>query len=429
MPKGRFTSVEYPVPKDEIRPDMALRDTGDTMGIAPGFDPDTEFDPGYNGVDDYGRTLGSPPRPENPYDPQDSQRHQSANLDRLPRSNSRSRSSVPADPAPNTTAVLIKREPTPEDVKMVAVAIKTEDAPDERGFVTFVKSEDGKLDIWNLDHLNLGPSLKVDEDLWVGFSRKVIADTLGGGHQECWLNWQGTEAKGIPYAAFNRSWNSELPRSPGQHGVVFATFRKFNDGTPVDHPIDFFVGENPNDWRYIGRYELGRRGEILPHQLELLPQNVVHNWAKGILKSNWGREWVDKTNEAIVETAELSGDPANLIEFDTEGLRTALNDGRLVIGFTIMKCVGYRSEWHEQLLHYQAHPKPSKSQNKKRKSTGVSKGTPAKRLKNRSGRKASDESHREDGSDDYDGPEDDDELEEGMESVVARSRRSISPEV
>jgi hypothetical protein len=45
-----------------------------------------------------------------------------------------------------------------------------------KAHITFVKSEDGKFDIWNLEHLGLGPPVVVDETFRVGFTRAAISN-------------------------------------------------------------------------------------------------------------------------------------------------------------------------------------------------------------------------------------------------------------
>lgn len=83
-----------------------------------------------------------------------------------------------------------------------------EDGEDEFKHVSFTKSEDGTLDIWNLDGFELGPEITIEDLPKCGFTRKQIADassichcpnllalTLyqahGGGHQECFHHWYG----------------------------------------------------------------------------------------------------------------------------------------------------------------------------------------------------------------------------------------------
>jgi hypothetical protein len=88
-----------------------------------------------------------------------------------------------------------KKEIPPDAVE---VKVKVEGVEDEFKFVSFVKSEDGLLDIWNLDGFDLGPPVKVADKFNRGFSRKVISDALGGGHQEVFHNWGGKKAKGKP---------------------------------------------------------------------------------------------------------------------------------------------------------------------------------------------------------------------------------------
>jgi hypothetical protein len=68
-------------------------------------------------------------------------------------------------------------KPEPEGAK-IAVVIKSEleHEPDLNVHVTFVKSEDGKFDIWNLEHLRLGPPISVEQRFHVGFRRAVISN-------------------------------------------------------------------------------------------------------------------------------------------------------------------------------------------------------------------------------------------------------------
>ncbi|KAG2345211.1 hypothetical protein BDR05DRAFT_988740 [Suillus weaverae] len=274
-------------------------------------------------------------------------------------------------------------KPEPEGVK-IAVIIKSEleHEPDLNAHVTFVKSEDGKFDIWNLEHLRLGPPVVVEKRFHIGFRRSVISNALGGNWQNTFVNWQGPTSKSnrYPYEhhsmALKRSWNPHLPLVPGEHGVVFSGVGSFEDGTPITGSVDVVVSGKPNEWMYFGSYETSRSGEITPHQLHLLPPLVVRTWVEGTLKSKWGQHWVEATNAELVD----KGGEIRLIELTTHGLREALNDGRLVIGFTVMKCVGFRAEWFDQFLHYQAHPKLPTAKKRKKGSSGAKKPS-AKRVK------------------------------------------------
>ncbi|KAG1766437.1 hypothetical protein EDD22DRAFT_878269 [Suillus occidentalis] len=268
---------------------------------------------------------------------------------------------IPEDGPPNSTSsqpqtpnVQVQSDsgfaaikPEPEGAK-IAVVIKSEleHEPDLNAHVTFVKSEDGKFDIWNLEHLRLGPPIIVEQRFHVGFRRSVISNALGGNWQNTFLNWQGPTSKSnrYPYMALKRSWNPHLPLVPGDHGVVFCGVRRFEDGTLITGSVDVVVSGKPNEWVYFGSYETSRSGEITPHQLHLLPPLVVRTWVEGTLKSRWGREWVEDTNSKLVD----KGGEIRLVELTAHGLREALNDGRLVIGFTVMKCVGFRTEWFDQ---------------------------------------------------------------------------------
>lgn len=253
------------------------------------------------------------------------------------------------------SSLAVKAEPVDTTIQVV---IKSENEPDLIERVTFVKSEDGKFDVWNLEHLGLGPPVAVEERFRIGFRRSVISDALGGGHQTTSNNWQGrTKLDKYPYLAMTRSYNPHLPLVPGGHGVVFCGVKRFNDGSLITGPIDLIASDKPNQWVYLGSYETSRWGEISPHQVDLLQPLVIQRWISGALSTLWGRSWVERTNAELID----KGGEIHLIEFTEDGLREALNDGRLVINFTVMKCVRYRTEWFEQFLHYQAHPKTPKT--------------------------------------------------------------------
>ncbi|KAG2131991.1 uncharacterized protein EDB93DRAFT_1255355 [Suillus bovinus] len=241
----------------------------------------------------------------------------------------------PPDTAPsqpsNSIASRSSLTVTPEPVRVdttIEVVIKSENEPDLIERLTFVKGEDGKAYIWNLDNLGLGPPVMVEERFRIGFRRSVISDALGGGYQTTSNNWQGpTKTDKYPYLAMTRSYNPHLPLVPGGHGVVFCEVKA--------------------------------------------------------LKKVWGGSWVERTNAGLVD----KGGEINLIESTEDGIREALDDGRLAINFTVMKCVGYRTEWFEQFLHYQAHPKASTSYKRKKKVSSGAKKPSAKRVKGSEHRK------------------------------------------
>jgi len=69
--------------------------------------------------------------------------------------------------------VVVKREPSPA---LIEVKVKVEDCDDELKHVLFTKSEDGMLDIWNLDNFDLRPEIAVPELFNKGWTRKEISD-------------------------------------------------------------------------------------------------------------------------------------------------------------------------------------------------------------------------------------------------------------
>jgi hypothetical protein len=69
-----------------------------------------------------------------------------------------------------------------------------------------------------------------------------------------------------------------------------------------------------------------------------------------------------------------------LVEYSEHGLTEALEDGRLIINFTVMKCVRYQPDKFKRLLYYEKHPKPPK---KASTSKGSSSKKPAQKQKRR----------------------------------------------
>lgn len=231
-----------------------------------------------------------------------------------------------------------------------------------------------------------------------------------------------------------------MPNGPGQHGVVFCAFHKFNDGSKVNQPIPFFVGEGRNDWRFYGDYSVKRWGEISPAHLHRLPPTVLSLWIHGALKTEWGKSWVNTSNDALSKRAEETGTDAVLIVYSETGLTEALHDGRLIVNFTIMKCVSYQSDKYKRLVYFERHPKPvgKGSSTKKRarvprrgneqldtsseesddESSGKRKkgrnqiSTPAKRAKGQKGQAIKEEARVSDGGSELEYVEDS-ELEEG----------------
>ncbi|KII92910.1 hypothetical protein PLICRDRAFT_27852 [Plicaturopsis crispa FD-325 SS-3] len=311
----------------------------------------------------------------------------------------------------NSSPIRQSREPSPPSRELVRsespkadrikVTVKAEDEEDDFRYVSFTKSEDGRLDLWDLSGFNLRPCIEVSPEKNVGFTRKVISDAFGGGHQACFHNWQGQKATRRPHLTFNREWNPQLPGLPGQHGTVLCGFNKFNDGTKVSMPIDFFVAERENWWVYKGTYSLKLWGEIEPTHLHLLPPSVVTKWIIGTLSSQWGKSWVEGSNEELREKCERTGRHFEPIEFSAPGLRKGLNEGSLIISFTIMECVGYRDDWFERLLYKKAHPDPPR---KKRKASGK-KTAPAKKAKTGRAGKVKKEEPAEELSEDENGQE------------------------
>ncbi|KAF8201257.1 hypothetical protein K438DRAFT_1965766 [Mycena galopus ATCC 62051] len=289
---------------------------------------------------------------------------------------SASLSSVPdvieQSPQSRDTSDLVVQPKVKDEV--IDVVIKTEGEPDQFKRVTLIKTEDGNFDIWNVDGFGLGPTCEVPEKYNRGFTRKVISDAFGGGHVSCYHHWDPKPDKPakVPFLTFNRSWNNALPASPGLHGIGFFGM---NTCPASPQPVNFFVGEGTNNWRLIGTYDYLRWGEIAPHHISLLPPTVLNNWVDGTLDSQWGKSWIEDTNKKLND--------ARKVVFTRDGVLAALKDGRMVIPFTILKCVGYPQDWFEKLLYYEKHPQPPKGKvkSRKRRAPGKTQGSPKKQAR------------------------------------------------
>jgi hypothetical protein len=126
-------------------------------------------------------------------------------------------------------------------------------------------------------------------------------------------------------------------------------------------PVSFFVGEGTNDWRMYGKYSLQRWGEISPTYISRLPPSVSSLWVRDVLRTDWGKKLVNKTNAELERRAQETGIDAVLVTNSEVGITTALNDGRLIINFMIMECLSYQPDMFETLVYYEKHPKLSGS--------------------------------------------------------------------
>ncbi|KAJ7226685.1 hypothetical protein GGX14DRAFT_626738 [Mycena pura] len=338
----------------------------------------------------------------------------SANGTLLPAESGSSPMPTPNDRSTSTADVPVKEESF--DVK-----IKTEGGSDQFKRVSLVKSEDGKFDIWNVDSFGLRPAVELDTKYTRGFHRKVIGDAFGGGRQECFHHWNlkpGQEDQ--PFVTLKRTWCHSLPTKPGAHGIAFCDL---TDSPLGSQPLNFFVGEGGNDWRLIGTYNFVRGGEIAPSQTSLIPASVVECWVKGTLKTCGGKAKVDAANATL--------DDSRKISLSYESVLRATRDGRLVIPFAVLECVGYPEAWFERLLYYEEHPKPDKAHKapgtpRKRRAAKAGKQAVAKRLQ-KGKRTVKEESDSDSSGEEFDDGDSDDSDFEGPRRIAALPRTRTSP--
>ncbi|KAJ7071473.1 hypothetical protein C8F01DRAFT_1226435 [Mycena amicta] len=273
--------------------------------------------------------LASPPRERSAQTPSSNRESQSAPpQQQTPIRDVSSRLSPESSPP-----IVVKEE-------QLDVVIKQEGEADYFTYVSLIKSESGGYDLWNVNAFNLGPPVQVDAKYrGKGWTRKVISDAFGGNHQVIEHHFSEKATK-TPFLTVQRSWNHALPILPGEHGMGFFGL---NGCRITPEPINIFVGEGPNDWRLLGTYDYLRYGEIAHRHVPLLPPKVLDTWVKGMVENaQWGKESIAEANKYVV-------DDDLKVEQTEESVRAAFLDGRLVMPFTILKCVRFPVDWFEKL--------------------------------------------------------------------------------
>ncbi|KAJ7054130.1 hypothetical protein C8F01DRAFT_1164012 [Mycena amicta] len=282
-----------------------------------------------------------------------------------------------------------------------------------------IKSENGRKAKLDMKPLVSRPHVEVEAKYHGrGWTRTVISRAHGGNTQRVEHHWKARPNSKPAFLTMNRSWNAWAPDGPGQHGVGFLDL---SDRAEALGPISIFVGEGTNDWRLYGTYKYHRKGELSISTLKSLPRCLAV-WVNGIVESSaWGQEFIDEANAALNQTQE------KIEKTSPESVEAALLDGRLVIPFTVLECVGFPEGWFEELEKAQVtcdaeakakaeaeakakadgtwKPPPPKTQRKKRRGPDTQ-GAPRKRVKREKVKVVKTESEAE--YDEEQGDEDDD---------------------
>ncbi|KAJ7235065.1 hypothetical protein C8J57DRAFT_1479737 [Mycena rebaudengoi] len=186
--------------------------------------------------------------------------------------------------------------------EFVDVVMKPEGEPDQPMCVTLVKSED-EIDAWNLD-------------------------AFGGGLVSTRHHFKPKSGESTPpFLTSSRAWNSSLPKTPGMHGILVFTDIS---GCPTQ-TLPVFAKEGTNKWVPEGLYDRRRWGKIDPRHISSIPSSVLEKRAKGMVSSEWRENRV-----------QINGGWRNIYN--------TFLDGRLLLPFTILRCVGYPEDWFERLL-------------------------------------------------------------------------------
>ncbi|KAF7306615.1 hypothetical protein MIND_00452900 [Mycena indigotica] len=230
-----------------------------------------------------------------------------------------------------------------EEEFQLPLLMEEEGKPSYFSYVSLIKSENKGFSIWSVDAFNLGPTVDVPARyIAKGWTRKAISKAFGGNTQIVHHHF-GSNATRTPFLTPNRTWHPPLP-TPGMHGIAFLDIR---DCPNRPEPINIFSGEGRNDWRLLGTYEYSRYGEIAPQQAAQIPGEVLDEWIQGFITKDWGKRSIASANEYIVD------DDLKVVPTEAS-VKAALLDGRIVLPFTILKCVGYPMDWIRRLEEAEA---------------------------------------------------------------------------
>jgi hypothetical protein len=133
-----------------------------------------------------------------------------------------------------------------------------------------------------------------------------------------------------------------MPTYPGKHGICFVSFNVWDNGSPIREDINFFTRLDINQWLYTGVYNVKRFGQFDRAQMRRLPPKTVDSWTRGVCTKRWGQQCIDEANAALPEDRRIVR--------NERSVNQALQDGRLKLSFTVMQCVGYRTELFDALM-------------------------------------------------------------------------------
>lgn len=178
--------------------------------------------------------------------------------------------------------------------------------------------------------------------------------------------------------AVNLQYNPCMPTVPGEHGVIFVSFLKYDNGRDIAEDINFFVRIAANKWVYLGFYSVKRFGRLTAAQFKLLPEVTIGQWVDGVCNRSLGKGAVAAANMGLAKDRHIQSNEVSV--------REALDEGILKLSFTVLEFVEYREDIFEALAAHepeedQQPTEPQAVDPSTKRKLKISKATPRKKAK------------------------------------------------
>ncbi|KZV90556.1 hypothetical protein EXIGLDRAFT_117984 [Exidia glandulosa HHB12029] len=191
------------------------------------------------------------------------------------------------------------------------------------------ENEGGQLEMDESCKLCLGEDVVVPEGQRCTASREAIMHLFGGTTQETYPHVKkdvqfARIKKGDDLICANFSFNPDMPKQPGEHGIMMSEMNWFKKG---DHCATF-VGVDVHEWLYVGDYIVFGQADLPVAVWNGLAEGVKKTWAKNIIVKGWGKSWLNRCKLPAAEQTEA-------------GVMAAFASGRLIMSISILQCIGY----------------------------------------------------------------------------------------
>ncbi|RDX48555.1 hypothetical protein OH76DRAFT_1483902 [Lentinus brumalis] len=161
------------------------------------------------------------------------------------------------------------------------------------------------------------------------------------------------------FMCISLDWNPHGPQKPGHGGLFFETTVWPGDAWTANKKHSrtqtLFVKLKPNQWLYLGEYELVGHTPLTVQQWQNLHEKVRSTWAHEISKSGWGtpiraRIHLRRSLGRNPAREEVETALGKFNEVSAEDVRDALDAGQECICAWSMKCIGYDEDFQLELV-------------------------------------------------------------------------------